>query len=112
MGTAHRLHIVTDTSAEAHDAHYRQGKSRAQQARILELFDEVTLREVGFTRREIAQRFARQGEADLAQVSTVSARVNELIKAGLLVCDGKRECCVTQKLAERLNRPQGQRELF
>ena len=86
---------VRDTSLEAYDDLKVEGILGAQQSDIMELF--VLYRNRDFTRSEIAHETG-------IRLSAVCGRVNELIKAGHLVDDDRRQCRITGRSCHAVKR--------
>lgn len=95
---------IRESSLNAHDYVQSSGKASTQENTILNfLRDNMHL---SFTRRELAESLGME-------TSTMSARVNSLVKAGKLVeLDHKRKCTVSKITAIALKLPTEQSELF
>lgn len=83
------LRNVQETSVEAYHQHWDSGVLGEQQHRV---FIVLKYAEQPMTNREIAKCLG-------IEPSTVSARRNELIEAGIVEAAGKRRCRVTGKRA-------------
>ncbi len=89
---------VRKISIEAYQKHIDSGKQSTQWMRIYAWLGHCYVKPR--TRSELA--------SDLGmRMSSVCGRVNELIKAGLLVEDGRRKCAITNESAHPIRLPEG-----
>ena len=86
---------------DAHQELITTGKKHKQICRILNLFENINPN-IGWTRSELANRFKQAGQLDLAEKSTMSARINDLINDKLIIVAGRRICTVTGRKVEYL----------
>lgn len=94
---------VSDTSIENYHLHRDSGELGRQAAAVLAFIEHMPARDV--SRRELA--FAMKME-----LSSVCGRVNELLKAGLLVEGDKRACRMTGKTVHPVRPAKPQLDLW
>lgn len=82
------MHLVRETSAQAHDEHHASGKAAEQKTAILNALGNREM-----TRRELAH-------ATGIETSSVSGRVNEMLYDNPIILEecGKRKCSITGKM--------------
>jgi DNA-binding MarR family transcriptional regulator len=95
---------MRETSLDAHDYVQSSGKAATQEMLIINFMDDN--RHLDFTRRELAKALDME-------TSTMSARVNSLVKAGKVIeMSRKRKCSISGITAIVLHLPPRQQELI